>query len=92
MARDLLDLAWVIPVLPAFGAVLLLLLGKRIGEPKSGWIATGLMALAFVASVVAFFALHSLPEEDRTDIVSNGFTWMRTGAFHFASMVREGAW
>ncbi len=56
-ARDLLDLAWIIPALPAFGAVVLLLFGKRIGEPKAGWLATGLMALAFVASVVAFFAL-----------------------------------
>ena len=48
--RDILDLAWIIPALPAFGAVLLLLFGKRIGEPMAGWIATGLMALAFVGS------------------------------------------
>ena len=33
-ARNLLDLAWLIPVFPAFGAVVLLLFGKRIGEPK----------------------------------------------------------
>jgi NADH-quinone oxidoreductase subunit L len=83
-ARDLLDQAWMIPALPAFGAALLLLFGKRIGEPKAGWIATGLMALAFVASVVVFFALHSLPEEDRTDVISNGFTWIRTGNFSVA--------
>ena len=60
-ARDLLDLAWIIPALPALGAVVLLLFGKRIGEPIAGWLATGLMALAFVASVVMFLALHSLP-------------------------------
>ena len=35
-ARDLLDLAWIIPALPAFGAVVLLLFGKRIGEPHRG--------------------------------------------------------
>ena len=34
-ARDLLDLAWVIPAIPALGAVVLLLFGKRIGEPAS---------------------------------------------------------
>ena len=56
-ARDLLDLAWVIPVLPAFGAVVLLLFGKKIGEPWSGWLATAMMALAFVGSLVMFFAL-----------------------------------
>jgi NADH-quinone oxidoreductase subunit L len=59
-ARDLLDLAWVIPVIPAFGAVLLRLFGKRIGEPRAGWIATGLMFLTFVAACIAFFALLSL--------------------------------
>ena len=42
-ARDLLDLAWIIPALPAFGAVVLLLFGKRIGEPKAGWIATAMI-------------------------------------------------
>ncbi|HYL50538.1 MAG TPA: NADH-quinone oxidoreductase subunit L [Acidimicrobiia bacterium] len=79
-ARDLLDIAWVIPALPALGAVILLLFGKRIGEPKAGWLATILMALAFVASVIAFFALRSLPPEQRSH-VGNGFTWIESGGF-----------
>jgi NADH-quinone oxidoreductase subunit L len=79
-ARNLLDLAWVIPAIPAFGAVVLLLFGKRIGEPRAGWLATGLMALAFVASIVMFFALQSLPEAARTN-VSDGFTWIQAGSF-----------
>lgn len=79
-ARNLLDLAWVIPAIPAFGAVVLLLFGRRIGEPRAGWLATGLMALAFVASVVMFFALRSLPEAARTN-VSDGFTWIQAGTF-----------
>ncbi len=41
-ARDLLDLIWIVPALPLFGAVVLLLFGKRIGEPFAGWIATAL--------------------------------------------------
>ena len=44
-ARNLLDLAWLIPAFPAFGAVVLLLFGKRIGEPKAGWFATAMIAL-----------------------------------------------
>ncbi len=79
-AEHLLDLAWVIPVIPAFGAVVLLLFGKRIGEPKAGWIATILMALAFVASVILFFALRSLPEEERAHL-SDGFTWIQSAGF-----------
>src|SRR4051812_22892841 len=79
-ARDVLDLAWVIPLLPAVGAAILLLFGKRIGEPKAGWLATITMALAFLASVIAFFALRSLPPEQRQH-VSDGFTWIESGGF-----------
>ena len=79
-AQHLLDLAWVIPVIPAFGAVVLLLFGKRIGEPKAGWLATALMALAFVASVILFFALRSLPADQRSH-VSDGYTWIQAGGF-----------
>src|SRR6476646_8495659 len=79
-ARNLLDLAWVIPALPALGAVVLLVFGKRIGEPKAGWIATALMGLSFVASVIAFFALRSLSPEARAN-VSQGFTCIQAGTF-----------
>jgi NADH-quinone oxidoreductase subunit L len=79
-ARNLLDLAWVIPALTALGAVILLAFGKRIGEPRAGWLATTTMALAFVGSVIAFFALLSLPAAQRTN-VSDGFTWIQAGGF-----------
>jgi NADH-quinone oxidoreductase subunit L len=79
-ARDVLDLAWVIPVLPAFGAAVLLLFGKRIGEPRAGWFATTMMALTFVAAVITFFALWSLHPEERENI-SHGFTWIEAAGF-----------
>ena len=79
-ARHLLDLAWVIPAIPALGAAVLLLFGKRIGEPRAGWLATTMMVLAFVASVITFFALRSLPASQRSN-VSDGFTWIQAGGF-----------
>jgi NADH-quinone oxidoreductase subunit L len=79
-ARNLLDLAWLIPAFPAFGAVVLLLFGKRIGEPKAGWFATAMITLSFVASVIAFFALRSLSPDERANI-SQGFTWIQSGSF-----------
>ena len=69
-ARNLLDLAWVVPAIPALGAVVLLLFGKRIGEPAAGWIATSLVVLAFIASIVMFFAMLDLPHEVRVNIVT----------------------
>src|SRR5665213_214731 len=79
-ARNLLDLAWLIPVFPAVGAVVLLVFGKRIGEPRAGWIGTAMIALSFVASVIAFFALRSLSPDARSN-VSQGFTWIQAGTF-----------
>ncbi|MCU1466743.1 MAG: dehydrogenase subunit [Actinomycetia bacterium] len=79
-ARNLLDLAWLIPVFPAFGAVVLLLFGKRIGEPRAGWFATAMIGLSFVCSVIAFFALRSLNPDARAN-VSQGFTWIQAGTF-----------
>jgi NADH-quinone oxidoreductase subunit L len=78
--RDLLELAWVIPALPALGAVVLLLFGKRIGEPLAGWIGTLMMALAFVASAIAFFTLSGL-DADARHVVTDGYTWMQSGGF-----------
>jgi NADH-quinone oxidoreductase subunit L len=79
-ARNLLDLAWLIPLFPAVGAVVLLLFGKRIGEPKAGWFATAMITLSFVGSVIAFFALRSLSPDQRAN-VTQGFTWIQVGTF-----------
>jgi NADH-quinone oxidoreductase subunit L len=75
-ARDLLDLVWIVPALPALGAAILLLVGRRLGEPKAGWLATGLMALSFAWSVVMLLALRDV--EPRTNTVDL-FTWFPTG-------------
>jgi NADH-quinone oxidoreductase subunit L len=77
-SRELLDLAWIVPALPLFGALLLLFFGRRIGEPVAGWIATGLMALAFVWSIVMFVALRDLPSDAQVN-VHNLFTWLPAG-------------
>ena len=83
-SRDLLHLAWIIPALPLFGAAFLLLFGKRIGEPVSGWIATALMALAFVWSCVMLMALLDLPMEMRASVLNTNalWSWMPAGALH----------
>jgi NADH-quinone oxidoreductase subunit L len=80
-SRDLLDLIWIVPALPLFGAVVLLLFGKRIGEPIAGWIATSLAGLAFIASLVMLFAMLDLPNNVRVNIVDL-WTWIPAGALH----------
>ncbi len=78
MARDILDLVWIVPLLPLTGAVVLFLFGKQIGDPKAGWLATTMMALAFVWSCVVLIALLSLPGSERSNVV-NCFTWIQAG-------------
>ncbi len=80
-ARDLLDLIWIVPALPLFGAVVLLLFGKRIGEPFAGWFATTMVGLSFVASLVMFFAMLDLPGEVRVNVITL-YTWLPAGALH----------
>src|SRR5262249_44651345 len=77
-ARDLLDLAWIVPALPLAGAVVLLPCGRRIGASKAGGLATGLMALAFVASCVLLGALLSLPPDARSH-THQLWTWLPAG-------------
>ena len=44
----MVSLLWLIPALPLAGFLLLLLAGKRIGEPFAGWIGTAAVAGSFV--------------------------------------------
>jgi NADH-quinone oxidoreductase subunit L len=77
-APDLLDLVWIVPALPVLGAAVLLLFGRRLGEPKAGWLATGLMALSFGWSVVMLLALRDVePRVHTVDL----FTWFSSGGF-----------
>ena len=82
-ARDVLDLVWLIPALPLFGAVVLLLFGKRIGEPLAGWLAT-----AMVGAVVrrrrssCSSRCGRLHADAASHVVDSCFTWMPAGGFH----------
>jgi len=72
------NLVWFIPALPLLGFVLLLLFGKRMGEPAAGWLATAMVAGSFVLAVVAFFWLRDQPEHTH---VANLFEWIPAGSF-----------
>ncbi|MBU3700703.1 MAG: NADH-quinone oxidoreductase subunit L [Acidimicrobiia bacterium] len=58
----MVELVWLIPALPLAGFLLLLFLGKRIGEPRAGWIGTATVALSFVVAVITFIGLWNEPE------------------------------
>jgi NADH-quinone oxidoreductase subunit L len=72
--------AWVCLVSPLAGALLITLAGTRISRRVAGYISTLSVAVSFVASVVAFFALYDRGEEDR-EVVSEAWTWLAAGDF-----------
>ena len=73
------DLVWLIPALPLAGFLLLLLLGRRLGDPLAGYVATLMVAASFVVSTLVFFDLLSRPEEERETVVTL-FSWLPVGS------------
>ncbi len=51
------DLLWLVVALPLAGAVINLLFGRRIGQPLSGWLAFGFVAVSWVIAVPAALPL-----------------------------------
>jgi NADH-quinone oxidoreductase subunit L len=61
----MLDYLWLLVAIPLAGAVINLLLGKRIGEPFAGWLAFGAVTASFVFAAIAgygFFGGSATPE------------------------------
>ncbi|MCY4293452.1 MAG: NADH-quinone oxidoreductase subunit L, partial [Acidimicrobiaceae bacterium] len=76
----MLDAAWLICAFPLAGFVLLVLFGRRLGEPAAGWLATAAMTGAFAAAAAVFFALMSRDAADRRFVVTL-FEWIPAGDF-----------
>jgi NADH-quinone oxidoreductase subunit L len=75
----MLDLVWLVPALPLAGFVLILLFGRRLGDPKAGYLASLMCGAAFVVAVGAFFDLLSRTEEERHHVVTL-FAWVPVGS------------
>ena len=74
------DLAYLIPALPLVGFLALVAFGRRAGDPRAGWLATGAVALSFVASLLVFFELLGQDSHHRS-VTKPIFTWMAVGGF-----------
>jgi NADH-quinone oxidoreductase subunit L len=76
--EDLAELVWLIPALPLAGFLVLLVGGRRLGEPVAGWVATLACGSAFAATVLVYLGLLDLPEESRSVGVTL-FEWLPSG-------------
>jgi NADH-quinone oxidoreductase subunit L len=71
--------ALLIVMLPLVGFILMLILGRTITEPATGWLATGAVAGSFVATVVSFISLLG---NSRREVTVNLFSWLSVGSLH----------
>ena len=77
---EALDLTWLIPAFPLVGFLVLLVAGRRLGDPWAGWLATAMCAGAFAATVGMFFALVAVDGHDRHHVTTL-FEWIPVGGF-----------
>ena len=75
----MLDVIWLIPALPLAGFLLNLVFGRILGEPRSGLLATLMVAASFVVTVGVFFDLVGRSAEERHH-VETVFSWMPIGS------------
>ena len=76
----MLDLVWLIPALPLAGFLVVLVAGRRLGEPAAGWVATLAAAGSFLATVGVFLALVGEDHHHRHHVVTL-FEWIPAGGF-----------
>jgi len=71
---------WLVPTLPLVGVIVLLLFGRKLGDPWAGWLATLMVAGSFAAGVVTFIGMADRPEEERR-FLFHLFDWVSVGGF-----------
>jgi NADH-quinone oxidoreductase subunit L len=72
---------WLLPAFPLVGALVLMVFGRRLGEPRSGWFATAMPIASFLVTLSVYFDLLSRSSEERHEVITL-FSWIPVGALH----------
>jgi NADH-quinone oxidoreductase subunit L len=75
----MLDLIWLIPALPLTGFLLIVLFGRKLGEPGAGIVATLMTAASFAVTAGVYFELLSRTAKERSHVVTL-FSWLPVGS------------
>jgi len=76
-----MDTAYVVLALPFAGFLLLLVFGRKLGEPAAGWLATLAAGGSFLSTVVVFLALLGRHGDQRS-VVKSIFDWVPVAGLH----------
>ena len=74
----MIDLVWLVPLFPLVGFLTILIGGRKLGEPKAGYLATAMVLASFAVAVAIFFDLLSRDSASRSEVV-NIFSWVPVG-------------
>ncbi|MBV8303178.1 MAG: NADH-quinone oxidoreductase subunit L [Acidimicrobiia bacterium] len=77
----MLELVWLVPALPLLGFGLLLLSGRRLGDPRAGWLATTMVAGSFAVAALVCAGLF-LRAPDHRVFTQTLFDWIPVGGLH----------
>lgn len=79
--------AFLIPLFPLVGFVILAPFGRRLGNPVAGWLATVMVFASFIVTVAVFANVASEPAGSRL-YVENWFTWLKTGSLSIGAGIQ----
>ncbi|MCB1285789.1 MAG: NADH-quinone oxidoreductase subunit L, partial [Microthrixaceae bacterium] len=74
------QLLWLIPALPLAGFLVLLVGGRKLGDPKAGYLGTAAVGASFLVVVATFFDLMGTDESQRA-LTQHLFDWIPVGNF-----------
>jgi len=77
----MLHAAYLIPLFPLAGFAVLLVAGRRLGQPWAGIVATVAVAASFVAAVVTYAGMATAPDSGR-HLTQTFFSWIAVGGLH----------
>jgi NADH-quinone oxidoreductase subunit L len=72
---------WLLPAFPLVGALVLMVFGRRLGEPRSGRFAAAMPIASFLVTVSVYLDLLSRSSEERHEVITL-FSWIPVGALH----------
>jgi NADH-quinone oxidoreductase subunit L len=75
-----LHAAFLMPLLPLAGFVVLAAAGRRLGDPWAGWLGTATVVGAFVVAVITYAGLLGRPAGAGREFTQTLFTWIPVGA------------
>ena len=77
----MLRVVFLVPLLPLAGFLVLVVAGRKLGNPLAGWVATFMVATSFVVTAIVFAGLFRLPVGARS-YTQTWYMWISSGHLH----------